>query len=67
MTDSFNWNNKNHKLENSFKEGWQAACNLHVRRGVKNYPKAWLESETFKRLPQKSRRQERAKWKRAAQ
>jgi hypothetical protein len=51
MTDSFDWRKNNSDQLNAFREGWQAACNLHLRRPEgPGFHEAWLESDTFSNL-----------------
>lgn len=57
MTDSFEWRKNNSDFLNAFREGWQAACNLHLRKpGGPTFPDAWTESETFERLTDEQKR-----------
>ena len=62
-TKSFNRFKNENDIANAFREGWQAACNLHLRRGKDEgptFPEAWLKSDAFSRMPDED--QEHDRW-----
>jgi hypothetical protein len=53
MTDNFKRFENENDVGNAFREGWQAACNLHLRRPQgPGFGNAWLQSDAFTRMPE---------------
>lgn len=59
MTDSFKRYEEDTEVANAFREGWQAACSLHL-----NNPQgpvfhiAWLHSDMFARMSSEEKEQD---------
>ena len=57
MINSFDWRKNNSDALNAFREGWQGACNLHLRKPEgPGFHAAWLDSETFAQLTEEEKR-----------
>ncbi len=53
MTDSFKRFANENDIANAFREGWQAACNLHLHKPQgPSFNVAWLASDAFTRMPE---------------
>ena len=50
MTDSFKRFDNENDIGNAFREGWQASCNLHLRKQGRGFNVAWLTSDAFTRM-----------------
>ena len=59
MTDSFKKIKTDSDISNAFREGWQAACNLHLRSQDAGFHKAWPASEAFARQSPEDRATDR--------
>lgn len=60
MTESFKRFKNESDVANAFREGWQAACNLHLRKpGGPTFPEAWLKSDAFTRMTDEEQKLDR--------
>ena len=57
MTANFKRFANENDIANAFREGWQAACNLHLRKPQgPGFNVAWSESDAFTRMQKPTRR-----------
>jgi hypothetical protein len=59
MTQSFKRFKNESDIGNAFREGWQAACNLHLRKTGPVFPEAWLNSDAFTQMTDDEQRFDR--------
>ncbi len=59
MTEGFKRFKNEDDIANAFREGWQAACNLHIRKHGEIFPVAWLKSDAFSRTTDEDQRTDR--------